>query len=164
MSKSKSPKSPVKSHSRRKKGDWTTEQTDALKQAVILFERPDIRDKDARAMKMFYDHLTGNKINQDLKDRRRNVLTKIVREYGTETTLDDILPWQGGDVVKAKKGAPPTQTQKDWDAFKRKFKEYASQAQGKMKPMRTDLMTSLNITDDDIKEGCSHCDRELHYF
>jgi hypothetical protein len=132
---------------------WTQEEIDTLKAGLVLFNN--YPNAKPLILRMFHDILKGKNGKDSFKDRTRTSLNYILRQI-EDATLDDVLPWHTGSPVGKDKEL--------LTAFRQKYPKYEQDGSKKMRAMKTDMMTSLNVTESDLSEGCAHCDDDLHYF
>lgn len=171
-----------KTQKTQKRVTWTREEEEAFKDGSILFEGA---DKYQNIMNMFPQVFKDARMNEKntfmntkLKDKKRNALTKIFREYPVEygildtddsVRVDDVLPWYERNSIVAKNLGAEGVTR--WEKFqKRAGKD--SDISERMRALKLSLLYDMNSTESDVEEfkkgkkgdrkDCLTCDWYLH--
>lgn len=114
---------------------------EALRQGVILFAP--YRDRDSLAVAYYYSTgIFGERKGPALKDKRRNILSKILRQKRENVTLDDMLPWVWSLVNPTEKIY--------WDHFEQTNPTWKEEAAEKLWPIRATLMAQMEVAEEDL--------------
>jgi len=120
---------------------WNDTRIEALRQGQILYAP--YRDRDALTITHFYrTGIFGERRGPALKDKRRNLLSKILREKREKVTVDDMLPWIWSLVNPAEK--------KFWEDFELANPGWREEAAEKLWPIRMALMAQLGVGEEDL--------------
>lgn len=162
----------LKSMVKPKRELWTQQKVEAIKDGAILLNE---KKPNQYTMNMFPNLFPAStdakdkSMNVKIKDKKRNILTKIARDYpesfATDSeplNLDDFLPWQDALVIGGESNSNVVQ----WTKFKRRA-GYEDEVAKKMNILRMQLLNDMNATEDDIAEfkkskKCITCDWNLH--
>ncbi|KAI9029204.1 hypothetical protein DFJ74DRAFT_765041 [Hyaloraphidium curvatum] len=120
---------------------WTQERVEALRQGVILF--CPFRDKDSLTISYFYrTGIFGDRKGPHLKDKRRNILSKILRDQRYNVTVDTMVPWIFSLVNPAERPI--------WEAFEAANPGWKDEAAERMNALREEMMAELGVSEEDL--------------
>lgn len=118
------------------------ERIEALRQGVILFA-PYVNKDQLTITHYFHTGIFADRRTPALKDKRRNILSKLLRERRSDVVLEDLLPWIPGSLVN-----PPEKPL--WENFILNNPLWREQAAEKIWPIRMTLMAELGLSEEDL--------------
>ncbi len=72
-------------------GYWTSRRVRALQLGTILF--CPFREHDKATQNYFIDHFGDRRDAIPLKDKRRNILSRLLKEIGPDVSVQELCPW-----------------------------------------------------------------------